>query len=57
MPKKRDLPKQRDHACPRCNKNEWELKTRPGKAGSGGVWDTGEVKEWVCTCGYFERVD
>lgn len=46
-----------DHPCPKCGKNEWELKTRPGKSGSADVWDTGEVKEWVCPCGYFERVD
>ena len=51
------MPERRDHACPRCGKNEWEMKTRPGKAGSGEVWNTGEVKEWVYTCGYFERID
>jgi hypothetical protein len=51
------MAEKREHACPRCGKNEWELQTRPGKAGTGKVWDTGEVKEWVCLCGYYERKD
>jgi hypothetical protein len=48
------MPEKPDQACPKCGKDEWELKTRPGKAGSGEVWNTGEVREWVCPCGHFD---
>jgi hypothetical protein len=53
------MAEKRDHECPNCHKNEWELKTRQNKSGtgtpSGDVWNTADVQEWFCPCGYRER--
>ena len=54
------MEEKKDRKCPKCG-TQMELKTRPGKAGTGTpggtIWNTGQVEEWVCKCGYYERKD
>jgi hypothetical protein len=46
---------ERDHVCPRCGKNDWELKTRQSKYESGPIRDTSLIEEWCCAgCDYYE---
>jgi hypothetical protein len=53
------MDEKQDRKCPKCGR-EMKSETRLGKAGTGTpgggtIWNTGQVKEWVCECGYYER--
>jgi hypothetical protein len=51
----------RDRKCLLCGEDDWTLQVRQNQSGSGDnptVWNTSEVREWVCKCGgYAEQID